>query len=46
MKCRPKLRPGAAKAELTDGTLYVILTHEPDPTWVKVGQMQRSLPVD
>jgi len=41
-----ELRPGAAKAELTDGTLYVILTHEPDPAWVKVGQMQRSLPVD
>ena len=41
-----ELRSGAAKAELTDGTLYVILTHEPDPTWVKVGQMQRSLPVD
>ena len=21
----------------------MILTHEPDPAWVKVGQMQRSL---
>jgi hypothetical protein len=41
-----ELHPGAPKAAFSDGTLYVILTPKPDPAWEKVGQLQRSLPVD
>ncbi len=50
-----KLKPEQVQAELkpetptvtsSNGTLYVILTPEPDPAWVKIAQMERSLPVD
>jgi hypothetical protein len=30
-----------ASATFTDGTLYVVLVRTPDPSWQKIGQMER-----
>jgi hypothetical protein len=36
-----QLQQKQARATLQDGTLYVILVERPDPSWHKIGQLER-----